>query len=215
MSNHLDRLMEAITAAGGLDEAMAGWGRRLARVLHRGGRLLACGNGGSAAQAQHLTAELSGRYLNERVPLSAIALCAEPPALTAIGNDYGFEQAFARQVQAHGRHGDVLMLLSTSGSSANLVEATAAARSIAVTTWALTGPAPNPLAGLCDDAVAVAAGMPATVQEMHLVAVHMLCAAVDAAFACERDVVPLAGRPLRAEQGAARGGAGALTGNRR
>lgn len=127
MSDHLDRLVRAITATAGLDEAVSAWGWHLAGVLMSGGRLLACGNGGSAAQAQHLTAELSGRYRADRQPLSAIALSTEAPALTAIGNDYGFDHVFARQVRAHGRPGDVLMLLSTSGRSQNLVEAAQAA----------------------------------------------------------------------------------------
>jgi D-sedoheptulose 7-phosphate isomerase len=180
MSDHLDRLARAIGAAVGLDDAVSAWGRHLAGVLSSGGRLLACGNGGSAAQAQHLTAELSGRYRTDREPLSAIALCAEAPALTAIGNDYGFDQAFARQVRAHGRLGDVLMLLSTSGRSQNLIEAAKAARETGMTTWALTGPAPNPLADACDDVVAIAADTAATVQEIHLASVHMLCASIDA-----------------------------------
>jgi D-sedoheptulose 7-phosphate isomerase len=179
MSDHLDRLVRAIAATIGLDEATSAWGRHLAQVLSSGGRLLACGNGGSAAQAQHLTAELSGRYRTDREPLSAIALCTEAPALTAIGNDYGFDQAFARQARAHGRLGDVLMMLSTSGRSQNLIEAAKAGREVGMTTWALTGPAPNPLADACDDVIAVAADLPANVQEVHLAAVHMLCAAVD------------------------------------
>ena len=104
------------------------WGTRLARVLCGGGRLLAAGNGGSAAQAQHLTAELVGRYRDERKPLSALPLCVEPSAVTAIANDYGVEQIFARQVDAHGRPGDVLIPLSTSGRSPNVLAAAAAAR---------------------------------------------------------------------------------------
>jgi D-sedoheptulose 7-phosphate isomerase len=182
MSDHLDRLVRAITAMAGLDEAMSAWGRHLAGVLMSGGRLLACGNGGSAAQALHLTAELSGRYRADRQPLSAIALSTEAPALTAISNDYGFDHVFARQVRAHGRPGDVLMLLSTSGRSQNLIEAAQAAGEVGTTSWALTGPAPNPLAAACDDVVAIAAEMPATVQELHLAIVHMLCAAVDEAL---------------------------------
>ena len=111
-----------------------------------GQRLLAAGNGGSAAEAQHLTAELVGRFDGERVPFSAISLHAETSAVTAIANDYGFEELFARQVRAHGRSGDVLMLLSTSGKSPNLLRAAEAAARLNITTWALTGPAPNPLA---------------------------------------------------------------------
>jgi D-sedoheptulose 7-phosphate isomerase len=158
------------------------WGRHLAGVLNAGGRLLACGNGGSAAEAQHLTGELVGRYLHDRRPLSAIALHADTSALTAIGNDYGGHETFARQVFAHGRPGDVLVALSTSGTSRNVVAAAKAAHEIGMTAWALTGPAPNTLAAVCDDAVAVDAPSLATVQEVHLAVVHALCAAVDDAL---------------------------------
>ncbi len=157
-------------------------GGRLAGVLDRGGRLLACGNGGSAAQAQHLTAELVGRYCTERRPLSAIALHADTSSLTAISNDYGAEQAFARQVRAHGRPGDVLLALSTSGRSPNLLRAVEAARECGLVVWCFTGPTPNPLHDMCDDGVAVDTAATATVQEAHLVLVHLLCEALDAAI---------------------------------
>jgi D-sedoheptulose 7-phosphate isomerase len=158
------------------------WGRHLAGVLDGGGRLLACGNGGSAAEAQHLTGELVGRFLYERRPLSAIALHADTSALTAIGNDYGGHELFARQVFAHGRPGDVLIALSTSGASRNVVAAAKAAHEVGMSVWALTGPAPNTLAALCDDAIAVEAPSAATVQEIHLVLVHALCIAIDHAL---------------------------------
>jgi D-sedoheptulose 7-phosphate isomerase len=156
------------------------WGEHVAAVVAAGGRLLAAGNGGSAAQAQHLTAELVGRYLDERPPFSAIALHAETSALTALVNDYGAEAGWARAVRAHGREGDVLVALSTSGRSANVLAATDAARAIGLTTLALTGPVPNPLATCADDAVAVEGATP-TVQEVHQVLIHLLCEAIDAA----------------------------------
>ncbi|TDC23795.1 SIS domain-containing protein [Streptomyces sp. 8K308] len=162
----------------GLAEA-AEWGRRLAVVLTSGGRLLAAGNGGSAAQAQHLTAEFVGRYAGERGPYSAIALHAETSAVTAIGNDYGFDEVFARQIAAHGRPGDVLVLLSTSGRSDNLLDAATAARAAGVRVWAMTGPRPNPLAAQADSVVSVETPSPATVQEMHLLALHLVCEAFD------------------------------------
>ena len=158
---------------------LSDWGAQLARVLTGGGRLLACGNGGSAAEAQHLTAELVGRFKDEREPLSAIALHADTSAATAIVNDYGVEELFARGVRAHGRPGDVLVALSTSGTSRNVLAAVKAAQEIGVTTWALTGPAPNPLVAMSDDAIAVEAESTATVQEVHLVLVHGLCTALD------------------------------------
>jgi D-sedoheptulose 7-phosphate isomerase len=158
---------------------LSDWGAQLARVLTGGGRLLACGNGGSAAEAQHLTAELVGRFKNEREPLSAIALHTDTSAATAIVNDYGVEELFARGVRAHGRPGDVLVALSTSGTSRNVLAAVKAAQEIGVTTWALTGPAPNPLVAMSDGAIAVEAESMATVQEVHLVLVHGLCTALD------------------------------------
>jgi D-sedoheptulose 7-phosphate isomerase len=158
------------------------WGRRLAGVLTAGGRLLAAGNGGSASQAQHLTSELVGRYRDDRPPFSAIALSAEPSAVTAIGNDYGIEEVFARQVRGHGRPGDVLVALSTSGRSANVLAAVDAALDAGLTTWALTGRPGNPLAERCDDALCVDSAHTATVQEIHLIAIHLVCAEVDHAL---------------------------------
>ncbi|SPF06537.1 D-sedoheptulose-7-phosphate isomerase [Streptomyces sp. MA5143a] len=162
---------------------IAEWGGRLAGVLPAGGRLLAAGNGGSAAQAQHLTAELVGRYQRERPAYSAISLHAETSSVTAIGNDYGFDHVFARQVAAHGRSGDLLLLLSTSGRSANLITAAVTARRAGLRVWAMTGPSPNPLADAADETLAVDADSTATVQETHLVAVHLLCEFFDAAVA--------------------------------
>ena len=176
---HMRALAEAVDRIGPEASRLTLWGRQLADVLTGGGRLLACGNGGSAAEAQHLTAELVGRFRDERMPLSAIALHADTSALTAIGNDYGIDEVFARGVRAHGRPGDVLISLSTSGTSNNVLAAVKAAHEGGLTTWALTGPAPNPLAAMCDDAVCVEAGSTATVQEIHLLLVHALCIAVD------------------------------------
>jgi phosphoheptose isomerase len=177
---HLAALAAPLAALDADVDRIGAWGRHLAHVLMRGGRLLAAGNGGSAAQAQHLTSELVGRYRDERLPLSALALHSETSSLTAIGNDYGADEAFARQVRAHGRPGDVLIALSTSGRSANILAAVQAAAESDLTAWALTGPAPNPLADVADDAVCVDAETTATIQEVHQVVVHLLCTAVDA-----------------------------------
>lgn len=157
------------------------WGRHLAMVLQRGGRLLTVGNGGSAAQAQHLSSELVGRYRDDRRPFSALALHAETSTLTALANDYPPAELFARQVWAHGRPGDVLLALSTSGRSPNVLAAVAAARAAGLATWALTGRPANPLVDVVDDAVVVDAPHTATIQEVHQVIVHLLCAAVDIA----------------------------------
>jgi D-sedoheptulose 7-phosphate isomerase len=183
---HAGALVDLEAQAARLD----GWGEELGRELLAGRRLLAAGNGGSAAQAQHLTAELVGRYGAERPALSAIALLDDVSSLTAIANDYGWEEVFARQVRAHGRPGDFLLTLSTSGESANLVRAAGAARSLGMRTWALTGPAPNSLSRACEEAAAVS-GPAAVVQEAHLVAIHLICAAVDEAVLRQ-----LAGRTL-------------------
>ncbi len=179
---HLAALQDALRRFHGSVDTANAWGHELAAVLTAGGRLLAAGNGGSAAQAQHLAAELVGRYRDDRPPFSAIALHAETSSLTAIGNDYGYESAFARQVEAHGRPGDILVALSTSGASRNVLNAARAARRRGLTVWAMTGPTPNPLAKLAHDAICVQADSTATIQEVHQVALHMVCAALDVAL---------------------------------
>jgi D-sedoheptulose 7-phosphate isomerase len=158
------------------------WAEHLAQVFCAGGMVLACGNGGSAAEAQHLTGELIGRFRHDRPSLPAIALCADSAATTAIVNDYGSEEMFARQVRGFGRPGDVLVALSTSGCSPNVVAAAKAGLENGLTVWALTGPAPNPLAAMADAAIAVEAPTTATVQELHLSIVHALCLALDSAL---------------------------------
>jgi D-sedoheptulose 7-phosphate isomerase len=176
---HLRELSEAIERFGPCVDVVDAWGVRLAGVLGDGARLLAAGNGGSAAQAQHLTAELVGRYREDRPPFSAICLSAETSSLTAICNDYPASELFARQVEAHGRPGDVLVLMSTSGRSENMVAAARRGRDVGLEVWAMTGPRPNPLADLATQSCVVDAPYTATVQELHLVALHVLCAAFD------------------------------------
>ena len=179
--SHLARLHTALRRFEGQIPRLEAWGQTAAGRLLAGGRLLACGNGGSAEQAQHLTAELVGRYQDDRPPLAALPLTSDMAALTAIGNDYGAEEVFARQVRAHGRPDDLLVCLSTSGTSRNIIAAARAGAQAGLTTWALTGPGPNPLASACAEAIIVDAPAVCTVQEVHLAAIHMLCAAVDAA----------------------------------
>jgi D-sedoheptulose 7-phosphate isomerase len=180
---HLAALTQALTTVERDLVAIEAWGAHLAAVLGEGGRLLAAGNGGSAAQAEHLAAELLGRYRSNRRPLSGLALATEGAALTAIDNDFGPDEVFTRQVEAHGRPGDVLVALSTSGRSSNILAAVATARAVGMTTWALTGAVPNPLAGACDAAIAVPSLSVATVQEVHQVVIHLLCGALDRALA--------------------------------
>ncbi len=189
MQQHVAELSNALAALQEDAALVQRWGRELGELLPAGGRLLVAGNGGSAAEAQHLTAELVGRYVDERQPLSALCLSAETSSLTAILNDYGAEEVFARQVQAHGRPADVLLLLSTSGRSPNVLRAAERGREIGLRVWALTGGQPNPLAALADEVLAVPTACTSTVQEVHLVAVHAVCAAVDAHLQLRQDNV--------------------------
>jgi D-sedoheptulose 7-phosphate isomerase len=176
---HLAAVAAALLPYRTVADRLGRWGTELAWTLGRGGRLLVAGNGGSAAQAQHLAAELVGKLREDRMPLAAIALTADTSAVTAISNDYGYDEVFARQVRAHGRPGDVLLVLSTSGRSPNLLAAACAARETGLRAWAFTGPTPNPLAEACDEALVVPSQDAQVVQEMHLVSTHVLCEYVD------------------------------------
>jgi D-sedoheptulose 7-phosphate isomerase len=189
-ADHIASLTAALRSLDAQVDVLDRWGRLMADVLCGRGRMLAAGNGGSAAQAQHLTAELVGRYRAERPPFSAICLTAETSSLTAIANDYPADELFARQVEAHGRDGDVVVLLSTSGRSPNMVAAARRARETGLHVLAMTGPAPNPLAAAADEAVCIESPWTATVQECHLVALHLLCAAFDEAILTEPARVP-------------------------
>jgi D-sedoheptulose 7-phosphate isomerase len=179
LDTHLAGLAEALPPFRAQAAILARWGAGLAWHLGQGGRLLVAGNGGSAAEAQHLAAELVGRLRVERAPLSAIALTPDSSAVTAISNDYGFEEVFARQVRAHGRPGDVLLVMSTSGRSPNLVAAARAATQSGMRTWAMVGAGRSPLADACDEALCCPSADGQVVQELHLVAVHVMCEYVD------------------------------------
>jgi D-sedoheptulose 7-phosphate isomerase len=176
--HHLRTAQESLARLPWSAERVAAWAAEIHRVLSGGGRLLAAGNGGSASLAQHLTSELVGRYQQDRPPFSAVCLSSEASAVTAIANDYGYDEVFARQVRAHGRTGDVLMLLTTSGRSRNLLRAAEEAARLGLTSFSLTGAAPNPLVDASDDALALH-GPAASVQEAQHVVVHALCAAFD------------------------------------
>jgi D-sedoheptulose 7-phosphate isomerase len=202
LSDHLDDLRAALASLAAQEPEIEEWGRQLAWCLG-GGRLLVAGNGGSAAEAQHLTAELVGRFETERRPLSALALHGDSSTVTAVCNDYGRDEVFARQVEAHGRAGDVLLLLSTSGASSNLLAAADRAHACGLQVWALTGPAPNPLAGVADRRITVDARSVSSMQEAHLVTVHALCAAVERNLATA-DAVDLTSVPQDVAAGAVR-----------
>ncbi len=156
---------------------------RMRDALVGGGKVLACGNGGSAAESQHFAAELSGRFRRERKALAALALTVDTSVLTAIGNDYGFDRVFARQVEAVGRQGDVLLAISTSGRSPNVIAAAQTARALGVAVVALTGADAGPLGLEADEVLAVPDGDTARVQEVHLTVLHVLCDEIERALA--------------------------------
>lgn len=157
-------------------------GARLAAALQGGGKLMFCGNGGSAADSQHLAAELTGRLVDDRRPLAGLALSTDSSALTCIGNDYGFDAVFERQVRALGRAGDALVLISTSGNSANLLRAAQAARENGITTIGLLGRDGGQLLPLCDDALVVPSRTTARIQEAHIFIGHHWCAQAERAL---------------------------------
>jgi D-sedoheptulose 7-phosphate isomerase len=176
----LDELIRATQASKTLSGQVAGVAARYAAVLRGGGRLYFCGNGGSAADAQHLAAEYVVRYARDRRPLAAIALTTDASILTAAGNDLGFEQIFARQVEALCSPGDLLILHSTSGQSHNLLAAARAARKGAVPTVAFLGKGGGALAGLVDEAVIVPSNETSLVQLIHLALQHLIVETVEA-----------------------------------
>jgi len=149
-------------------------------ALAAGGQLLLAGNGGSAADAQHIAAELSGRFLNDRRPLSALALHGNTSALTAIANDYGFDRVFARELQAHARPGDVFLALSTSGDSPNILRAIDAARERRLTVIGLSGVSGGQMRDLCDLCLCVPSSSTPRIQEMHITIGHTLCELIEA-----------------------------------
>jgi D-sedoheptulose 7-phosphate isomerase len=148
----------------------------------QGGKLLVAGNGGSAADAQHFAGELVSRFYFDRPPLSAIALTTDSSILTAIGNDYGFQDVFSRQVLAHGRAGDVFIAISTSGNSGNILQAIRAAKSIGMVVVGLTGMAGGAMQPLCDYCFCAPSTSTPRIQECHLVIEHSVCAQVEAAL---------------------------------
>ncbi len=169
----LDAARDALPA---LLDVVAG---RLQGTLAGGGRVLVCGNGGSAAAAQHFAAELVGRLSADRAPMAALALTADTATLTAIANDAGFDRVFARQVDALARPGDALVALSTSGRSPNVLAAARAARALGCTVVALTGANGGELGPLADFLVAVPSATTARVQEVHELCLHALARALE------------------------------------
>jgi D-sedoheptulose 7-phosphate isomerase len=171
-----------LEASQALAEPVARAGALLAAALRAGGKVLACGNGGSAADAQHFAAELINRFEIERAPLAAVALTTDSSTLTSIANDYSYEQVFAKQVRGIGRRGDALLAISTSGNSANVMEAMRAARELGVRIIALTGNGGGKMAAMLsahDVHVCVPHKRTARIQEVHLLVLHCLCDGID------------------------------------
>ena len=158
---------------------IASMAKVIAASLAQDGKILFCGNGGSAADAQHLAAEFINRFLMDRPPLPGIALTTDTSALTAIGNDFGFEQIFSKQVRGLGREGDVLLAISTSGASPNITDALKAARGLGMITMGLTGKGGGDMPPLCDYLLDVPDDSTALIQEIHITVGHLLCRLVD------------------------------------
>jgi D-sedoheptulose 7-phosphate isomerase len=171
-----------LAAAKKLAAPIARAGSLMAGALRAGGKVLACGNGGSAADAQHFAAELVNRFERERPPLAAVALTTDSSALTSIANDYGYAQVFEKQLRALGRKGDVLLAISTSGNSASVIAALRAARELGLPIVALTGNGGGKMAaelGPADVHVCVPHTRTMRIQEVHLLALHCLCDCID------------------------------------
>jgi D-sedoheptulose 7-phosphate isomerase len=181
LGDHATTLQTALGRLSELDDVLDDAARSIARSLDAGGKVLAAGNGGSAAEAQHLTAELLGRLhpARERGPLPAVALHADTSTITAVGNDYGYDEIFSRQVEALGRSEDALVVLSTSGASKNLVRAVETANRRGLVTVGLLGPGVRPLHETCTHVLAVPTDSLQAIQECHLVLVHVLVEQVE------------------------------------
>lgn len=177
--NVLEKVMET------LQEDIQTACQRVVAVLKSGGKIMFCGNGGSAADAQHLAAELSGRFETERRGLPALALTTDTSVLTAVGNDLGFEHIFSRQVEALAAPGDLLVGISTSGSSPNVLAAFKQARKAGCKTIGLSGRDGGNFSGKCDLNIVVPSPSTARIQEMHILIGHIICVAVDQAFKSE------------------------------
>ena len=166
------QVLERVRHDESLIQAIAQSGQRLIDTLAGGGKIISCGNGGSMSDAMHFAEELSGRYREDRPGLAAIA-CSDPSHITCVGNDYGFDQVFARFIQALGKQGDALVAISTSGNSANVLNAARAAQELGMTVIGLTGRGGGELTALCDVQVSIPwEGYADRVQEMHIKVIH-------------------------------------------
>ena len=181
------RVASAIVEMESRADRLSAMAAAIADALREGHKLLVAGNGGSASESQHVAAELVGRFLRERRPLAAIALTTDSSILTSLGNDYSFDDVFARQVEGLGKPGDVLLLYSTSGTSANIVCAARAAHRSGLHVPAVTGDAPSPLANAADLTYRVPATETPLVQELQMIVTHDLCEVVESCVCGEQD----------------------------
>lgn len=180
--DYFRRSRETLERAAGEPEFMAAIlaiADQITRVLREGGKVMLAGNGGSAADAQHIAAELVGRFVIDRAPLAAIALTTDTSALTAIGNDYSFDQIFERQLRGLGRRGDVFVAISTSGHSRNILAALKAARELGIATIGFTGAKGAQMCPLCDLALIAPSDETALIQQIHITAAHAICGLVE------------------------------------
>jgi D-sedoheptulose 7-phosphate isomerase len=176
---NLNEHMVLFQQLNGLDASISQAIDACVQSLQKGGKLMLCGNGGSAADSQHLAAEFTGRFIKDRPPIAAVALSTDTSALTCIANDYSFNEIFARQVQALGKAGDCLIAISTSGNSGNVLAAVAAAKSLGISTIGLLGRDGGKLKAQCDIAIVVPSQVTARIQEAHILIGHSLCGAVE------------------------------------
>jgi D-sedoheptulose 7-phosphate isomerase len=165
-----------------LDEPIAHAAATITDCLRNGGKLLICGNGGSAADSQHIAAEFTGRFIEDREPIAALALSTDTSALTCIGNDYSFDEVFSRQVRALGRPGDCLLAITTSGNSGNVLAAVHAAQQRGMSTIGLLGRDGGKAAGICTHSIVVPSQVTARIQEAHILIGHTLCGSVERAL---------------------------------
>lgn len=179
LSEFGDHLAVASASRHGLKDAFSGVLGACVACLRHGGKIIFFGNGGSAADAQHLATELSIRYSKDRPAIAALALTTDTSALTAAGNDMGFDQIFARQVEALARAGDVAIGISTSGRSQNVLTALGVARALGVVTVGLTGEGGRTMNLVCDHVICIPSKTTARIQEMHITLGHMLCGAIE------------------------------------
>lgn len=179
INEHVECINSIVNLSSTVDEI----GELILTTLQNENKIMICGNGGSAADAQHFSSELLGRFVTDRQPLAALALTTDSSALTCIGNDYAFNEVFARQVTGLGKSGDILFLISTSGNSENLVKAAKAARKLGIRVISLLGNNGGQLLSHSDVSAVVASKVTARIQEAHILIIHSLCSIIEVEYA--------------------------------